>query len=62
MEVVVGFLVVGMVIGIAAFFVTREATRIARRPPPALFHLDDASSAESVRDTTYFLMAFIWSA
>jgi hypothetical protein len=41
-EVVVGFLVVGMVIGIAAFFVTREATRIARRPPPALYHLDDA--------------------
>ena len=29
--VVVGFLVVGMVIGIAAFFVTREATRIAKR-------------------------------
>src|SRR3954471_15289593 len=42
MEVVVGFLVVGMVIGIAAFFVTREATRIARRPPPALYHFDDA--------------------
>ena len=42
MEVVVGFLVVGMVIGIAAFLVTREATRIARRPPPALYHFDDA--------------------
>lgn len=42
MEVVVGFLVVGMVVGIAAFFVSREATRIARRPPPALYHLDDA--------------------
>jgi hypothetical protein len=41
-EVVVGFLVVGLVLAIAAFFVTREATRIARRPPPALFHLDDA--------------------
>jgi hypothetical protein len=41
-EVVAGFLVVGLVIAIAAFFVTREATRIARRPPPALFHLDDA--------------------
>jgi hypothetical protein len=40
--VVVGFLVVGMVIAIAAFFVSREATRIAREPPPALYHLDDA--------------------
>ena len=42
MEVVAGFLVVGLVIAIAAFFVTREATRIARQPPPALFHVDDA--------------------
>ena len=42
MEVVAGFLAVGLVIAIAAFFVTREATRIARQPPPALFHLDDA--------------------
>ena len=42
MEVVVGFLVVGVVIAIAAFLVAREATRIAHRPPPALFHLDDA--------------------
>jgi hypothetical protein len=40
--VVIGFLVVGIVIGIAAFFVTREATRIAKEPPPALYHLDDA--------------------
>jgi hypothetical protein len=40
--VVVGFLVVGVVIAIAAFFVTREATRIAKEPPPALYHLDDA--------------------
>jgi len=39
---VIGFLVVGIAIGIAAFFVTREATRIAREPPPALYHLDDA--------------------
>ena len=31
-----------MVIAIAAFFVTREATRIAKEPPPALYHLDDA--------------------
>ncbi len=42
MAVVIGFLVVGVVIGIAAFFVTREATRIAKQPPPALYHLDDA--------------------
>ena len=42
MVIVVGFLVVGIVIGIAAFFVTREATRIAHEPPPALYHLDDA--------------------
>jgi hypothetical protein len=40
--VVIGFLLVGMVIAIAAFFVTREATRIAKEPPPALYHLDDA--------------------
>jgi hypothetical protein len=40
--VVIGFLVVGVVIAIAAFFVTREATRIAKQPPPALYHLDDA--------------------
>ena len=31
-----------VVIAIAAFFVTREATRIAKQPPPALYHLDDA--------------------
>ena len=42
MAVVVGFLIVGMVIAIAAFFVTREAKRIAHQPPPALYHLDDA--------------------
>jgi hypothetical protein len=42
MEVVAGFLAVGLVIAIAAFFVTREATRIARQPPPALFQFDDA--------------------
>jgi hypothetical protein len=41
-EVVAGFLVVGIVIAIAAFVVAREAGRIAKRPPPALFDLDDA--------------------
>lgn len=42
MELIAGFLVVGVVVGIAAFVVAREAGRIARRPPPALFDLDDA--------------------
>ena len=42
MALVIGFLVVGIAIGIAAFFVTREATRIAREPLPSLYHLDDA--------------------
>ncbi|MET0628013.1 MAG: hypothetical protein ABW033_06105 [Acidimicrobiia bacterium] len=42
MEVVAGFLVVGIVIAIAAFVVVREAGRVARRPPPALFDLEDA--------------------
>jgi hypothetical protein len=32
----------GLVIGIAAIFVVREAGRIAREPPPALFDPDDA--------------------
>jgi len=41
-EVVAGFLVFGLVVGLAAFVVVREAGRIARRPPPALFDLDDA--------------------
>ena len=42
MEVVAGFIVVGVVVGIAAFIVTREAGRIAKHPPPALFDFDDA--------------------
>ncbi|MET0275845.1 MAG: hypothetical protein ABW211_03250 [Acidimicrobiia bacterium] len=42
MELVAGFIAVGLVIGIAAFFVAREAGRIAKDPPPALFDLDDA--------------------
>ncbi|MEX2100065.1 MAG: hypothetical protein WEB19_01500 [Acidimicrobiia bacterium] len=42
MEFVAGFLAVGIVIAIAAFFVVREAGRIAHDPPPALFDLDDA--------------------
>ncbi|HEX5587478.1 MAG TPA: hypothetical protein VFZ17_09230 [Acidimicrobiia bacterium] len=42
MEVIAGFLVVGLVIAVAAFVVVREAGRVARRPPPALFDLEDA--------------------
>jgi hypothetical protein len=41
-EVVAGFLVVGMVVAIAAFVVVREAGRVARRPPPALYDFEDA--------------------
>jgi hypothetical protein len=40
--IVAGFIVVGVVVAIAAFIVAREAGRIARNPPPALFNLDDA--------------------
>ena len=39
---VAGFIVVGLVVAIAAFVVTREAGRIARNPPPALFDFEDA--------------------
>jgi len=42
MLVVAGFLAVGIVIGIAAAFITREAKRMAEKPPPALFQFDDA--------------------
>lgn len=42
MLVVAGFLAVGIVIGIAAAFVTREAKRVAAAPPPALFQFEDA--------------------
>jgi hypothetical protein len=41
-EIIAGFLAVALVVAIAAFFVVREARRIAREPPPALFDLDDA--------------------
>ena len=42
MELVAAFVVVGIVIAIAAAFVVREAARIAKDPPPALFDLGDA--------------------
>ena len=42
MELVAGFLVVGLVVAIAAVVVIREAGRLARTPPPALFDTEDA--------------------
>jgi hypothetical protein len=42
MTLVAGMLAVGLVIGIAAFLVVREAGRIAKEPPPALFDVDEA--------------------
>jgi hypothetical protein len=42
MALVVGMLVAGLVIAIAAVVVVREAGRIARRPPPPVFDLDEA--------------------
>jgi hypothetical protein len=41
-ELVVGMVALGIVVAIAAAFVIREAGRIAKRPPPALFDPDDA--------------------
>ena len=42
MEFVVAFLIVGVVIAIAATVVVREAGRLGRTPPPALFDTEDA--------------------
>ena len=42
MEIVAGFLAVGIVVGIAAAFVVREARRIATDPPPAMFDFEEA--------------------
>jgi hypothetical protein len=42
MALVVGFLVFGLVVAIGAVFVVREAGRIARDPPGALFDSEDA--------------------
>jgi hypothetical protein len=42
MALVAGMLVFGLVVAIAALIVVREAGRIAREPPPALFDPDDA--------------------
>ena len=42
MEIVAGMLVVAVVVAIAAVLVIREAGRIAKEPPAALFDLDEA--------------------
>ena len=42
MPVIAGFLVVGLVVAIAAYLVVHEAGRIAKSPPPALFDLEEA--------------------
>lgn len=39
---VVGFVVVGVICGIGAFFVSREATRLAHEPPPPVFDIEEA--------------------
>jgi hypothetical protein len=41
-EIVAGVLVVAVVVAIAAALVIREAGRIAKEPPPALFDLEEA--------------------
>ena len=42
MTIVVGFFVFGAVVAVAAYLVVREAGRISREPPPALFDPEDA--------------------
>jgi hypothetical protein len=42
LQLVAGFLVVGLVVALAAALVIREAGRIAKEPPPALFDLEEA--------------------
>jgi hypothetical protein len=42
LELVAGFVVIGLVVAIAAVVVIREAGRLARTPPPAIFDSEDA--------------------
>ena len=42
MQIVAGMLVIAIVVAIAAWLVIREAGRIAKEPPPALFDLEEA--------------------
>jgi hypothetical protein len=39
---VAAFIVIGLVVAIAAAIVVREAGRVAKEPPPAIFDADDA--------------------
>ena len=42
MQIVAGFLVVAIVVAVAAWLVIREAGRVAKEPPPALFDVEEA--------------------
>src|SRR2546429_1016110 len=42
MAIIAGFLVIAVVVAVAAWLVIREAGRIAKEPPPAIFDLDEA--------------------
>ena len=42
MQIVAGVLVIAVVVAVAAWLVIREAGRIAKEPPPAIFDLDEA--------------------
>ncbi len=42
MQIVAGVLVIAIVVAVAAWLVIREAGRIAKEPPPALFDLEEA--------------------
>ena len=42
MQIVAGVLVIALVVAVAAWLVIREAGRIAKEPPPAIFDLDEA--------------------
>jgi len=44
MVVVIGFLIFGLVVAIAAALVIREAGRMGEAPPPAIFDPDDAQT------------------
>ena len=42
MPIVAGFLVVAIVVAVAAWLVIREAGRVAKEPPPAVFDVEEA--------------------
>jgi len=41
-QIVAGVLVIAVVVAVAAWLVIREAGRIAKEPPPAIFDIDEA--------------------